>query len=80
MALDGSSGAGEHLAVGGASLAQVDPCAEDRAAGHGDELVPGLGVDAAGDAAAVVVGDVVLDDPEVRDAQGGTSWRAASSP
>lgn len=59
------------LPVGGAALAQVDPCAEDRAAGHGDELVPGLGVDAAGDAAAVVVGDVVLDDPEVGDAQGG---------
>ena len=63
--------AGEHLAEGLASLAQVHPGAEDRAAGHGDELVPGLGVDAAGDAAAVVVGDVVLDDPEVRDAQGG---------
>ena len=63
--------AGEHLAEGLAALAQVDPCAEDRAAGHGDELVPGLGVDAAGDAAAVVVGDVVLDDPEVGDAQGG---------
>lgn len=59
------------LAVGGAALAQVHPGAEDRAAGHGDELVPGLGVDAAGDAAAVVVGDVVLDDLEVRDAQGG---------
>ena len=63
-------GAGEHLAVGGAALAQVDPGAEDAAAGHRDELVPGLGVDAARDAAAVVVGDVVLDDPEVRDAQG----------
>ena len=63
--------AGEHLAEGLAALAQVDPGAEDRAAGHGDELVPGLGVDAAGDAAAVVVGDVVLDDPEVGDAQGG---------
>ena len=63
--------AGEHLPVGGASLAQVHPCAEYAAAGHGDELVPGLGVDAAGDAAAVVVGDVVLDDPEIRDAQGG---------
>lgn len=50
------------LAVGGAALAQVHPGAEDAAAGHGDELVPGLGVDAAGDAAAVVVGDVVLDD------------------
>ena len=59
------------LAVGGAALAQVDPGAEDRAAGHGDELVPGLGVDAAGDAAAVVVGDVVLDDAEVGDAQRG---------
>lgn len=63
--------AGEHLAEGLAALAQVHPCAEDAAAGHGDELVPGLGVDAAGDAAAVVVGDVVLDDPEVGDAQGG---------
>ena len=60
----------EHLPVGGAALAQVNPGAEDRAAGHGDELVPGLGVDAAGDAAAVVVGDVVLADPEVGDAQG----------
>ena len=59
------------LPVGGAALAQVDPGAEYAAAGHRDELVPGLGVDAAGDAAAVVVGDVVLDDPEVRDAQGG---------
>ena len=62
--------AGVDLAVGGAALAQVDPGAEDAAAGHGDELVPGLGVDAAGDAASVVVGDVVLDDAEVRDAQG----------
>ena len=64
-------GAGEHLAEGLAALAQVDPGAEDRAARHGDELVPGLGVDAAGDAAAVVVGDVVLDDLEVGDAQSG---------
>ena len=64
-------GASVDLPVGLAALAQVHPGAEDRAAGHGDELVPGLGVDAAGDAAAVVVGDVVLDDPEVRDAQGG---------
>lgn len=60
----------EHLAEGLAALAQVDPGAEDAAARHGDELVPGLGVDTAGDAAAVVVGDVVLDDPEVGDAQG----------
>lgn len=59
------------LPVGGAALAQVDPCAEDAAARHGDELVPGLGVDAAGDAPLVVIGDVVLDDAEVRDAQGG---------
>ena len=64
-------GAGEHLAEGLAALAKVHPGAEDRASGHRDELVPGLGVDAAGDAAAVVVGDVVLDDPEVGDAQGG---------
>ena len=60
----------EHLAEGLAALAQVHPGAEDGTAGHGDELVPGLGVDAARDAAAVVVGDVVLDDAEVRDAQG----------
>ena len=63
-------GAGEHLPVGGAALAKVHPCAEYRAAGHGDELVPGLGVDAARDAPLLVVGDVVLDDPEVGDAQG----------
>lgn len=69
--LRGVERAGEHLAVGLASLAQVHPGAEDAASRHGDELVPGLGVDAAGDAAAVVVGDVVLDDAEVRDAQGG---------
>lgn len=64
-------GAGEHLPVGLASLAQVHPGAEDAAARHGDELVPGLGVDAAGDAAAVVVGDVVLDDAEVGDPEFG---------
>ena len=58
------------LPVGGAALAQVHPGAEYAAARHGDELVPGFGVDAAGDAAAVVVGDVVLDDAEVGDAQG----------
>ena len=63
--------AGEYLAEGLAALAQVDPGAEDRAAGHGDELVPGLGVDAAGDAPLLVVGDVVLDDAEVRDAEFG---------
>lgn len=60
-----------HLPVGGAALAQVHPGAEDRAAGHRDELVPGLRVDAAGDAPLLVVGDVVLDDTEVGDAQGG---------
>ena len=65
--LGGVERAGEHLAESLAALAQVDPGSEDRAAGHGDELVPGLGVDAAGDAAAVVVGDVVLDDAEVGD-------------
>ncbi len=65
--LGGVERAGVDLAVGGAALAQVDPGAEDRAACHGDELVPGLGVDAAGDAPPVVVGDVVLDDLEVGD-------------
>lgn len=64
-------GAGVDLAEGLAALAQVHPGAEDRAAGHGDELVPGLGVDAAGDAPLLVVGDVVLDDLKVGDAQGG---------
>ena len=59
------------LPVGGAALAKVHPGAEYAAAGHGDELVPGLRVDAAGDAAAVVVGDIVLDDLEVGDAQCG---------
>ena len=63
--------AGEHLAEGLAALAQVHPGAEDAAAGHGDELVPGLGVDAAGDAPLLVVGDVVLDDAEVGDAEFG---------
>ena len=69
--LGGVQCAGVDPAVGGAALAQVHPCAEDAAARHGDELVPGLGVDAAGDALPVVVGDVVLDDLEVRDAQSG---------
>ena len=59
------------LAEGGAALAQVHPGAEYAAAGDGDELVPGLGVDAAGDAPLLVVGDVVLDDAEVGDAEGG---------
>ena len=36
------------LAEGGAALAQVHPGAEDAAERHGDELVPGLRVDAAG--------------------------------
>ena len=49
--------------------AQVHPRAEDRAGGHGDELVPGLGVDAAGDALVVVEGDVVLHEAEVGDAR-----------
>ena len=59
------------LAEGGAALAQVHPGAEDAAAGDGDELVPGLRVDAAGDAPLLVVGDVVLDDLEVGDAESG---------
>lgn len=58
------------LAEGLAALAQVHPGAEYAAASDGDELVPGLGVDAAGDAPLLVVGDVVLDDTEVGDAQG----------
>ena len=53
-----------HGAEGGA-LAQVHPRAEDPPRGDGDELVPRLGVDAAGDAHLVVEGDVVLHGPEV---------------
>lgn len=68
--VDGPGGV-EHgrvdLAEGLAALAQVHPGAEDAAASHGDELVPGLGVDAAGDALLVVIRDVVLDDAEVGD-------------
>ena len=59
------------LPVGGAALAQVHPGTEDASARHGDELVPGLRVDAAGDAPLLVVGYVVLDDAEVGDAQPG---------
>lgn len=58
-------------ALGGIGPVHGGVGAEDRAAGHGDEFVPGLGVDAAGDAPLLVVGDVVLDDAEVGDAQGG---------
>ena len=56
-------------AVGGAAGAQVHPGAEDRSRGHGYELVPGLRVDAAGDAALGVEGDVVLDHAEIGDPQ-----------
>ena len=61
--------AGEDLTEARAG-AQVHPRAEDRARGHGDELVPGLGVDAARDAPVVVEGDVVLHEAEVGDARG----------
>ena len=47
------------------ALAHVDPGAEDPAGGQRDELVPRLGVDAAGDAAVAVEGDVVLHRTEV---------------
>ena len=66
--LGGIERAGEDLPEARAG-AQIHPRAEDRAGGHGDELVPGLGVDAARDAPVVVVGDVVLDNAKVRDAQ-----------
>ena len=49
----------------GLALAHVDPGAEDPAVRDADELVPRLGVHAAGDAAPGVVGDAVLDRPEV---------------
>ena len=49
---------------------QVDPGPEHPAAGHGDVLVPGLGVDAARHAGGGVEGDVVLHRPEVGQAVG----------
>ena len=49
----------------GVALAHVDPRAEDPAGGQRDELVPRLGVDAAGDAAVAVERDVVLHRAEV---------------
>ena len=58
-------------ALGGLGPVHGGVGAEYRAVGDGDELVPGLRVDAAGDAAAVVVGDVVLDDAEVGNAESG---------
>ena len=57
---------GVYAAVGLAPLPEVDPRAEDRARRHRYELVPGLGVDPAGDAAPGVEGDVVLDHAHVR--------------
>ena len=65
----GVEGAGEDPPVGGAAGAQVHPGAEDRARRHRYELVPGLGVDAAGDAALGVEGDVVLHHAEIGDPQ-----------
>ena len=68
--VDGSRGvkrAGVDVAVGGAPFAEVHPRAEDASTGDADELVPGFRVDAAGDAAAVVVADVVLHHVQVGD-------------
>ena len=53
----------------GRALAQVHPGAEDPAGGHGDELVPRLGVDAAGGAGRFVERDVVLHRAEVGQAE-----------
>lgn len=50
--------------------AEVHPRAEHGPARHGDVLVPGLRVDAAGDAALRVEGDVVLHGPEVGQPEG----------
>ena len=64
---------GDLLPVDGAegvSLAQVHPGAEHPPGRDGDVLVPGLGVDAAGDARGLVEGDVVLDGAEVRQSGG----------
>ena len=68
--LGGVEGAGVDLPEGVAPLAQVHPRAEHGAAGDRYELVPGLGMDAARDAAGVVVGDVVLDHVQVGDPEG----------
>ena len=59
--------AGIGLPECGRALPEVHPCAEDRARGDGDELVPGLRMDAAGHAPLRVEGDVVLHDMQVRD-------------
>ena len=64
----------------GVALAQVDPGGEDPAGRHRDELVPRLGVDAAGRPAAGVEGHVVLDRAEVGQAERRSSSPAASSP
>ena len=53
------------------ALAHVDPRAEDPAGEDRDELVPRLGVDAAGRAARGVEGDVVLHRAEVGQAERG---------
>jgi hypothetical protein len=59
----------KHLAEGLAPLAKIDPCPKYGAGSNGDELVPGLGVDAARDAALCVEAHVVLDVTDVRDTQ-----------
>ena len=56
-------------AAEGRPRAQVNPRAEDRARRHADVLVPGLGMDAARDAAARVEAHVVLDRAEVGQAR-----------
>ncbi len=70
---DGGVGAefdGDGLAEAGA-LPQVDPGAEHPAGGDGDELVPRLGVEAAGDAGLGVVRHAVLHRTEVGQPEGG---------
>ena len=52
------------------AFAQVHPGAEDPPGGHRDELVPRLGMDAAGGAGLLVERDVVLHRPEVRQPEG----------
>ena len=51
------------------TFAQITPCAEDAAVGGGDELVPRLGVQAAGGASFIVEADIVLHDVERRQPQ-----------
>ena len=61
--------AGIYLSEGGRALPQVHPGAEYGSCRDGDELVPGLSMDAPRHAPLRIEGDVVLDHVEVGDAE-----------